>query len=59
MSSRVLLIVIVSLLLILGAECIGRPPWPGSGDPSKDRTGTVDYYIDLMPDSIIPSGSQR
>ncbi|MFO8182796.1 MAG: hypothetical protein R6U39_01350 [Candidatus Aegiribacteria sp.] len=42
MSSRKLLLTVVSIaLLLLAAECAGRPPWPGAGDVSKDRSSRV------------------
>gem|GEM_PF-3211945 len=40
MTTRNKLLLTVSLILLLIAVslCAGRPPWPGAGDTSKDRS---------------------
>ena len=65
MNSRLILILLFSvLLLLLMGRCGERPPWPGAGDVSKDRTsehsggGPADFHRDPAY-SVIIGGMDR
>ncbi len=42
MNLKNLFLVIISIILLLIAgRCLQRPPWPGAGDETKDRTSEI------------------